>query len=192
MVVLFGGYSPSIPTTYKNEVEASGYTYYADTFVSSPSYSLPSSPSTPKWKQVLTRGFPTYRAQARLFSDPHTGKTFLFGGYTNTQFISASSGKRSSRSYGDLWQLKLECPDGWFEGVDLEEEARTAKAGPWKRCFGCGSAGPWKKCGGMCCCPETIISDAHFVFRFRDMRREGVFLRRPMLEGRMERAQGQA
>lgn len=57
--------------------------------------------------------------------------------------------KHSSRSYGDLWQLKLECPGGWFEGVDLEEEARTAKAGPWQRCFGCGSAGPWKKCGGM-------------------------------------------
>ena len=39
-------------------------------------------------------------------------------------------------------------PGGFFEGVDLEEEARTAKAGPWQRCFTCGSAGPWKKCGG--------------------------------------------
>ena len=29
------------------------------------------------------------------------------------------------------------------------EEARTAKQGPWRRCYSCGSTGPWKKCGGL-------------------------------------------
>lgn len=53
-----------------------------------------------------------------------------------------------SRSFGDLWQLCIDQPGGFFEGVDLDEEARTAQAGPWQRCFTCGSAGPWKKCGG--------------------------------------------
>ena len=47
-----------------------------------------------------------------------------------------------------MWQLCLDEPGGYFEGVDLDEEARTAKAGPWQRCFACGCAGPWKKCGG--------------------------------------------
>lgn len=53
------------------------------------------------------------------------------------------------RSYADLWQLRLDLPGGDFDKVNLEEEARTAKAGPWQRCFTCGTAGPWKKCGGM-------------------------------------------
>ena len=47
-----------------------------------------------------------------------------------------------------MWQLRLDVPEGDFEGVDLDEEARTAKAGPWQRCFTCGDAGMWKKCSG--------------------------------------------
>jgi hypothetical protein len=35
-----------------------------------------------------------------------------------------------------------------FVDVDDEEERRIAMAGPWKRCFSCGSAGKWSKCGG--------------------------------------------
>lgn len=65
----------------------------------------------------------------------------------NTEFV-PSRVKNTSRSFADLWELRLDLPGGGFEGVDLEEEARTAKAGPWQRCFSCGSAGPWKKCGG--------------------------------------------
>ena len=96
---------------------------------------------------VLTRGFPTYRAQAALFSDPATGRMFAFGGYTNSEFV--PDGKHNvSRAFGDLWELRMDVPGGHFDGVDLEEESRTARAGPWQRCFNCGSAGPWKKCGG--------------------------------------------
>jgi hypothetical protein len=47
-----------------------------------------------------------------------------------------------------VWQLRLDVPGGDFEGVDLDEEARTEKAGPWQRCFTCGDAGMWKKCSG--------------------------------------------
>jgi hypothetical protein len=59
-----------------------------------------------------------------------------------------------SRNFGDLWELRIDEPGGGFEGVDLEEERRTAAAGPWLRCFTCGSAGNWKKCSGTlyrCC-----------------------------------------
>jgi hypothetical protein len=140
-LIVFGGYSPTIPTFYKEQNETFAYSYYADTFI----YDATATP--PKWKQVLTRGFPTYRAQAQLISDPSTGRTFLFGGYTDTEFV-PSRKHYISRSYGDLWQLCIDEPGGFFEGVDLEEEARTAKVGPWQRCFTCGCAGPWKKCGG--------------------------------------------
>ncbi|KAF7967355.1 hypothetical protein HWV62_34631 [Athelia sp. TMB] len=139
--VVFGGYSPNIPTYVKEKDETFAYTYYADTFI------WDASATPPSWKQVLTHGFPTYRAQAQLFSDPVTGKTFLFGGYTNSEFV-PSRKHYVSRSFGDLWQLRLDQPGGYFEGVDLEEEARTAKAGPYRRCFTCGGGGSWKRCGG--------------------------------------------
>ncbi|KAF8581947.1 hypothetical protein K439DRAFT_188605 [Ramaria rubella] len=139
--IAFGGYSPSLPSLFKATQDFFGYTYYADTFVFDP--------RTSKWKQVLTRGFPTYRAQAQLVTNPANGKVFLFGGYTNTEFV-PSRATNSSRSFADVWQLKLDMEGGFFEDVDLAEEARTARAGPWQRCFYCGSTGPWKKCGGTC------------------------------------------
>jgi hypothetical protein len=158
-VFVFGGYNPSIPTFYLPKNQQFGFSYYADTFMYSPSdpESPPiDTPSTepsqkdikaPKWKQVLTRGFPTYRCQARLLADSATGKTYLFGGYTNTDLV-PSRKDYISRSFGDVWQLRVDEPGGYFDGVNLEEEARTAKIGPWQRCFTCGDTGPWKKCGG--------------------------------------------
>lgn len=145
-MIVFGGYNPSLPTSYVDEGMEFAFSYFADTFLFDPSASA-SSVSGPKWKQVLTKGFPTYRAQMQLVSDPATGKIFLFGGYTNSQFV-PNKKHPIARSFGDLWQLKIDIPGGCFEGVDLEEEARTARAGPWQRCYTCGSAGPWKKCGG--------------------------------------------
>ena len=126
------------------------YSYFADTFIydrSSSSSQVTAAPPGPKWKQVLTRGYPTYRCQAHLITDPISGKTYLFGGFTNTDFV-PSCRKAISRSFGDLWQLRIDEPGGCFENVDVEEEVRTAKAGPWQRCFNCASAGSWKKCGG--------------------------------------------
>ncbi|KAF8903196.1 hypothetical protein CPB85DRAFT_1320281 [Mucidula mucida] len=104
-------------------------------------------PSISSWRHVLTRGFPIYRAQSQLLVDEATGKNYLFSGYTNSEFVPGQK-HLVSRSFSDIWQLRLDMPGGFFEAVDVEVEALTAKAGPWKRCFGCGSAGMWQKCGG--------------------------------------------
>ncbi|KAF8075717.1 hypothetical protein FPV67DRAFT_1572662 [Lyophyllum atratum] len=161
-VIVFGGYNPGLPTTFVSKRQQFEFSYFADTFLYSPpdpasppsekpltSPAVTDAAGQPKWKQVLTRGFPTYRCQAHLLSDPATGKTYLFGGFTNTDFV-PSRGDYISRSFGDVWQLLIDEPGGYFEGVNLEEEARTAKAGPWQRCFNCGDTGSWRKCGGTC------------------------------------------
>ncbi|GBE88798.1 hypothetical protein SCP_1402030 [Sparassis crispa] len=117
---------------------------------------------TPKWKHVLTRGFLTYRAQATLLTDPATGRMFLFGGYINTDWVPSGKHKRT-RSFGDVWQFRVDVPGGFFEEVDMDDEERTALVGPWQKCFSCGSIGPWKKCGGESCkCPHPLISEAYF------------------------------
>ncbi|KAF9462280.1 hypothetical protein BDZ94DRAFT_1283075 [Collybia nuda] len=150
--VIFGGYNPALPTMIERGIFE--FSYYADTFI----YYQVSPSAEPKWKQVLTRGFPTYRAQSQLISDPVTGKMYLFGGYVNTEAVPS----RRSRIFGDLWQLRINIPGGEFYGIDLEDEARTAMAGPWQRCFTCTSVGRWKKCGGSCkghaffCDPECL------------------------------------
>ncbi|KAF8210879.1 hypothetical protein K438DRAFT_1710364 [Mycena galopus ATCC 62051] len=160
--IIFGGYHPSLVTLISTPEQPTmfRYSYFADTFIydmaspspgavtSADSISEPTR-SAPKWKQVVTPGFPTYRCQAHLQCDPITGRTYMFGGWTNCQFIPTRT-KLMSRSFGDLWELRADMEGGHFEEVDVEEEARVAKAGPWQRCFACASAGPWKKCGGSC------------------------------------------
>ncbi|TEB27444.1 hypothetical protein FA13DRAFT_1736574 [Coprinellus micaceus] len=168
-VVVFGGYTPGIPTMFPTQSKQCEYIYYADTFIydypqpgeesSKPPYTsadperctTPSSTSYPKWKQVLTKGFPTYRCHSQLNSDPDTGKVYLFGGYTNTDFV-PSRNSFKSRPFGDVWQLRMDVPGegGDFASVDIEEETRTANIGPWKRCFTCGNSGMWKRCSGAC------------------------------------------
>ncbi|VDB96140.1 unnamed protein product [Peniophora sp. CBMAI 1063] len=144
-VITFGGYNASLP--YEGSPgQRFVFSYFADTFIYDPN---PANDSSPVWKQVITRGFPTYRAQCAVFSDPESGKVYMFGGYTNSQFV-PNKKHPISRSFGDLWQLRIDIPGGDFEGVDVEEEARTAKQGPWQRCYSCGSTGPWKRCGGSC------------------------------------------
>jgi Galactose oxidase, central domain len=143
-VILFGGYSSVFPTLWADESYIDGFAYYGDTFISYPT----SSDSPLKWKHILTRGFPSYRAQAQLVSDPVTGKTFLFGGYTG-RGLSPSGSSGMIGTFGDIWQLRIDEPGGYFEGVDFEEESRTARPGPWQRCFTCACVGPFaKKCGG--------------------------------------------
>ncbi|KAJ7483476.1 hypothetical protein FB451DRAFT_107014 [Mycena latifolia] len=155
--VIFGGYQPTLPTYVLEQCVQYNYSYFADTFVydmtppapGGDSASQEPTMSAPKWKQVLMHGFPTYRCQAQLACDPETGRTYLFGGWTNTQYVPTRT-KLVSRSFGDLWELRMDEAGGHFEEVDVEEEARSAKAGPWQRCFSCAAAGPWKKCGGSC------------------------------------------
>ncbi|KDQ52947.1 hypothetical protein JAAARDRAFT_183581 [Jaapia argillacea MUCL 33604] len=147
--IFFGGYSPCLPTIFQEiegREEMCPFSYYADTFIYEPSLS-PDARSN--WRQVITRGFPTYRAHAQLFADPETGKIFLFGGYANADYISYRK-RPMCRAFNDLWQLKLDVPGGYFEGVDMEEESRTAGVGQLQRCFTCGNTGHWKKCGGSC------------------------------------------
>ena len=108
----------------------------------------------------------------------HRGKIFLFGGYTNKEYIKGRQGAMTG-SYGDLWQLKIDIPGGYFEDVDIEEETRTARAGPWQRCFGCGNSGPGaglKKCTGS---PQKTVSRGSRTESsgfHRHMRRQGGFL----------------
>ncbi|KAJ6453727.1 hypothetical protein C8R45DRAFT_1056862 [Mycena sanguinolenta] len=141
--IVFGGYHPTLPThvVVRGKEFQFNYSYFADTFLYDVSPSAGNRPeptwAAPKWQQVLTPGFPTYRCQAQLAIDSNTGKTYMFGGWTNNHF-------------GDVWELRVDLPSGNFEEVDEEEEIRIAKAGPWQRCFACASAGPWKKCGGTC------------------------------------------
>ncbi|KAI0312652.1 hypothetical protein OF83DRAFT_1066836 [Amylostereum chailletii] len=144
----FGGYNPRLPSDFSNGGPIRmRYTYFADTFMLDPAPT--DGGASPAWKHVLTRGFPTYRAKSKLFVDRATGKMYLFGGYSSTEFIDDKK-HFVSRNFVDLWQLRVDMPGGCFEDVDLEEEARTARVGQWQRCFSCGSAGFWKKCGGSC------------------------------------------
>lgn len=117
------------------------FSYYADTFVFDH--------TTSNWKQVITRGFPTYCAQSHLLSDPSTGKTFLVGEYTNVDYV-PSRKKFISRSFDDLWQMCIDKPGGFFDVGDFEKDAKTAQTVPWQRCLACSSIGQWRKCGGAC------------------------------------------
>ncbi|KAJ7868710.1 hypothetical protein B0H13DRAFT_2351282 [Mycena leptocephala] len=99
--------------------------YFADTFIYD--MELPIAPkifeptrSAPKWKQVLTPGFPTYRCQAHPACDPDTGRTLL------------------ARTFGDLWELRLDVPGGHFDEVDVEEIAsrRLGRGGVSSRAQG--------------------------------------------------------
>ncbi|KAK7045130.1 hypothetical protein R3P38DRAFT_2882703 [Favolaschia claudopus] len=157
-VVIFGGYHPTLPTIDITEkLPSFGYSYFADTFLYDPaparspsiSQTPPPTVTAPKWQQVLTPGFPTYRCQSHLAVDPDTGRTYLFGGWTNNQYIPTHT-KVISRSFGDLWELKVDLPGGHLNEADIEEEMRVARAGPWQRCYNCAAAGPWRKCGGSC------------------------------------------
>ncbi|KZV74270.1 hypothetical protein PENSPDRAFT_626049 [Peniophora sp. CONT] len=147
---IFGGYNPAMTSSVIGEdgrERVWEFQYFADTFMLD--MSARASPDEPmRWKQILTRGFPTYRANWRLITDSATGKTFLYGGYTSHEYLPFY---KQARCFSDIWQLKLDVPGGFFDDVDIEDEARSAKAGPWQRCFACGSTGRnWKKCGGSC------------------------------------------
>ncbi|KAJ6616607.1 hypothetical protein B0H10DRAFT_2164590 [Mycena sp. CBHHK59/15] len=145
--IVFGGYQPMLPTIILEQNMQFKYSYFVDTFM----YDMTPSPtlSAPKWKQVLTHGFPTYRCQVQLACDPETGRTYLFGGFTNNQYIPTRT-KLFSRSFGDLWELRIDEPRGHFDEANIEEELQSVKAVPSQRCFSCAAAGPWKKCGCNC------------------------------------------
>ena len=139
---MFGGYNPALPF-YAEPTSGVcyGFHYFSATFI------LDQSSPAPRWRQVITPSFPTYRAQGQLLTDPATGKMYLFGGYTNTDWVPAGKSE-VTRSYGDIWQLVVDVPGGLFEGIDWEDEKRTAQLGPWQVCYVCNAVGIHKKCGG--------------------------------------------
>ncbi|KAG8908975.1 hypothetical protein FRB99_000078 [Tulasnella sp. 403] len=71
-VVFFGGYSSSLVFVEPLATSGFGFNYFGDTFVWSP--------ENGKFAQVITRGFPTYRALGNMFTDEGTGRTYMFGG----------------------------------------------------------------------------------------------------------------
>ncbi|KAG9047731.1 hypothetical protein FS837_001628 [Tulasnella sp. UAMH 9824] len=130
-VIVHGGYCASLGFTGSSTWEGgTGFTYFGDTFAWNP--------ETKRWSQVITRGFPTYRAAANLFTDEQTGRTYLFGGYTNTHYT-PSSRDAIAQSFNDLWEMCIEVPGSNFKDSDFEVDERFSKLGPWKRCFTCGS-----------------------------------------------------
>ncbi|CDO71013.1 hypothetical protein BN946_scf184844.g17 [Trametes cinnabarina] len=143
--VMFGGYNPALPFYVESSQVCFGFNYFSDTFV------LDHTAPMHRWKQVITPSFPTYRAQGQLLTDPATGRMYLFGGYTNTDWVPTGNLKHDlTRSYGDVWELRVDTPGGLFEEVDWEDERRCAQLGPWQVCYKCGSVGVWKKCSGTC------------------------------------------
>ncbi|KIJ43668.1 hypothetical protein M422DRAFT_252909 [Sphaerobolus stellatus SS14] len=69
-------------------------------------------------------------------------------GYTDNEIVPSRIGVTSA--FNDIWQLRLDMEGGFWDVVDLEEDLKTAKAGPWQRCFNCGASGDtkMKKCQG--------------------------------------------
>ncbi|GAW10274.1 hypothetical protein LENED_012521 [Lentinula edodes] len=137
--VVYGGYHGNMTTLEtKMTIQDTMYefAFYGDTFIYDPEANI--------WQHVLVRGFPSYRAMSTIVSDPDTGKIYLFGGYTNPDFVPAKN--FSSRAYNDIWTLKLNLPGGHWNPDDLTRDVRAEKMGPWMRCFTCGNCGiDWQK-----------------------------------------------
>ena len=141
--VAFGGYSTGPPTADAKGMPDDAlfvFAYYADTFLWDP--------VTNVWALVLTPGFPTYRACMTVMVDEDNGAMYMFAGFTSPSFVSSD---RVGRIYlRDLWQLKVDLPNGGFDEKEWANLDRSAELGPWRICWACGDTGQWKKCGGTC------------------------------------------
>ncbi|THH27827.1 hypothetical protein EUX98_g6367 [Antrodiella citrinella] len=121
--IVYGGYNADL-----NSANTFGFAFFSDAFVHDPGSGI--------WKQVITRGFPTYRAQCALVVDPDTGVTYLYGGWTNSEYY--PSKVVLNRTFDDLWQLKLDIVRGGMSEDDFHIDPRTVPHGPWYQCFSCG------------------------------------------------------
>ncbi|KAJ3813993.1 hypothetical protein F5876DRAFT_86746 [Lentinula aff. lateritia] len=116
-----GGY-PS-PRTEAASDTMYEFAFYGDTFIYDPEANL--------WQHVPVRGFPSYRAMSTIVSDPDTGKIYLFGGYTNLDFVPAKN--FSLQAFNDILTLKLDLPGGHWNPDDLTRDVRAGKTGPRMR-----------------------------------------------------------
>ena len=79
--VVYGGYNASLCTSvYVREKVVFAYSFFGDAFIFDS--------KTKRWKHVLTRGFPSYRATAEFAIDPATGKIYLYGGKHTIKYFS--------------------------------------------------------------------------------------------------------
>lgn len=97
--VIAFGYAPSVPSVGSPSLCGSNksgfaFSYYADTFVLGRDPAAPV--AAPAWTHVLSRDFPTYRAQAQPAVDHATGRMFLFGGYVNAAYVPSRSEHRDT------------------------------------------------------------------------------------------------
>ncbi|KZW03705.1 hypothetical protein EXIGLDRAFT_634947 [Exidia glandulosa HHB12029] len=146
--IVYGGYNSSAVTLDDSRDYGASdlpsmfrYSYFGDTLLFDP--------TTRIWKHVLVKGFPSYRALSSLVCDPDDGKVYIFGGYTNCEYVPANRG--IIRVYSDLWQLKIDMPGGNWNPKDLERDIRSERNGPWRKCYTCANVGiSWQKCGGTC------------------------------------------
>lgn len=163
--IVYGGYNGSMNSAAgsvdrERRQRMYPFSFFGDTLVFDP--------ETKIWQHVIVKGWPSYRAQATLISDPDTGITYLYGGqefchmcnsdlnspplclgYTNTEYVPMKD--TTSRCFGDIWQLKLDMPGGRMTEEDRNLDPRTETMGPWRRCYTCGEAGlEYKRCSGTC------------------------------------------
>ncbi|KAH8103603.1 hypothetical protein BXZ70DRAFT_926571 [Cristinia sonorae] len=134
--IMFGGYNAEMNSGIRFT-----FSFFSDTFIQNPETGI--------WQHVLTKGFPTYRAQCAFVADPDTGITYLHGGWTNSDYFPSKA--VLNRTFDDLWQLKLDMDGGFMTEDDYHIDPRTVPHGPWFQCFGCRrfEQSP-KKCMGTC------------------------------------------
>ncbi|TCD66271.1 hypothetical protein EIP91_001600 [Steccherinum ochraceum] len=134
--IVHGGYNADMSSATRFT-----FSFYSDAYVFNPENGI--------WQQVITRGFPTYRAQSALVVDPDTGITYLYGGWTNSDYY--PSKVILNRTFDDLWQLKLDTDGGYFEEEEYDIDTRSVAHGPWNQCFSCKKLDvSLKKCMGTC------------------------------------------
>ncbi|KAK7455303.1 hypothetical protein VKT23_011176 [Stygiomarasmius scandens] len=81
-LIVFGGFSPAYHSWFSDQQTTYQYCYHADTFIHGTFPSTASNkPPRYKWQQVLTFGFPVYRAYTQLMSDLD-----VFGGLYHWRF----------------------------------------------------------------------------------------------------------
>ncbi|KIJ48111.1 hypothetical protein M422DRAFT_28575 [Sphaerobolus stellatus SS14] len=126
-LIAFCGFSFNAPLQRSTRLKNIDHvcSYFPDTYIFDPAAFAS--------KHVFICAFPTYRPLAKMFSDPGTENIFIW-----TIYIQRNHSN-------DICQLRLDMEGGFWNEMDLEEDLRTAKAGPWQRSFNCGASGDTKK-----------------------------------------------
>ncbi|KAG8897118.1 hypothetical protein FRC00_004794 [Tulasnella sp. 408] len=121
--LVFGGYNARMIISDPEADAMKTGAYFADTFAWCP--------RNKRWSHVITKGFPTYRSCAEMFTDPSTGRTYLFGGLMSTGYAPTQR-PTQFKFFGDIWELVIDVPGSGFEESEFETaDPRFSKLGPW-------------------------------------------------------------